>query len=138
MTVRFTEAEFVRDVRAELEKVEQGSEVIIEHQDHRPPAVIHSVRRSGRPITEILSEATQRNSTATLDEDFGKDVEDIIASHQQPWQSPSLSPVTPEQNPESEKALHQFCGQGLRSAGLEPAPQARSECTVGTAIESGQ
>jgi len=104
MTVRITEAEFVRDVRAELEKVEQGSEVIIEHQDHRPPAVIHSV----------------------------------IASHQQPWQSPSLSPVTPEQNPESEKALHQFCGQGLRSAGLEPAPQARSECAVGAAIESGQ
>jgi len=93
MTVRITEAEFVRDVRAELEKVEQGSEVIIEHQDHRPPAVIHSVIASGRPITEILSEATQRNSTATLDD---------------------------------------------RSAGLEPAPQARSECAVGAAIESGQ
>jgi len=32
----------------------------------------------------------------------------------------------------SEKAFHQFLGlgQGLRSAGLEPAPRARSECPV--------
>jgi hypothetical protein len=33
----------------------------------------------------------------------------------------------PKQNPESEKAFHQFFGQGLRSAGLEPGPRARSE-----------
>jgi hypothetical protein len=63
--------------------------VIIEHEDHRPLAVIHALRRSGRPITEILTEARKRNSTATLDEDFGKDLEEIIASHRQPWQPPS-------------------------------------------------
>lgn len=63
--------------------------MITEHEDHRSVAVIRSLSRSGRPITEILSEARQRNSTATLDDDFGKDLEDIIASHQQPWQAPS-------------------------------------------------
>jgi len=89
MTVRITEAELARDVRAVMEKVEQGSEVIIEQEDHRPVAVIHALHRSGRPITEILTEARKRNSTATLDEDFGKDLEEIIASHQQPWQPPS-------------------------------------------------
>jgi len=89
MTVRITEAELARDVRAVMEKVEQGSEVIIEQEDHRPVAVIHALRRSGRPITEILTEARKRNSTATLDEDFGTDLEEIIASHQQPWQPPS-------------------------------------------------
>jgi antitoxin (DNA-binding transcriptional repressor) of toxin-antitoxin stability system len=89
MTVRITEAELARDVRAVLEKVEQGSEVIIEQEDHRPVAVIHALRRSGRPITEILIEARKRKSTATLDEDFGTDLEEIIASHQQPWQPPS-------------------------------------------------
>jgi hypothetical protein len=89
MTVRITEAELARDVRAVMEKVEQGSEVIIEQEDHRPVAVIHALRRSGRPITEILTEARKRNSSATLDEDFGTDLEEIIASHQQPSQPPS-------------------------------------------------
>lgn len=84
VTVRITEAELARDVRTVLEKVQQGSEVIIELEDHRPVAVISSPHRSGRPITEILSEARQRELRVTLDEDFGKDLEDVIASHQQP------------------------------------------------------
>ncbi len=88
-TVRITEAELARDVRAVLEKAEHGSEVIIEREDHRPLAVINSPQRSGRPIADILREAKQRNSTVTLDEDFGKDLEEIIACHQQPWNPPS-------------------------------------------------
>lgn len=88
-TTRITEAELARDVRAVLEKVQQGQEVIIEREDHQPVAVIRSPHRSGRPITDILCEARRRNSTVTLDEQFGKDLEDIIASHQQPWTPPS-------------------------------------------------
>src|SRR5712691_8828456 len=38
-TVRITEAELARDVHAVLEKVQQGSEVIIEREDHRPVAL---------------------------------------------------------------------------------------------------
>jgi len=41
--------------------------------------VIDPLQRTGRPITEILSEARQRNVTATLDDNFGEDLEDIIA-----------------------------------------------------------
>jgi hypothetical protein len=89
MTVRITEAELARDVHAVLEKVEQGSEVIVEREDRRPVAVISLPRGSGRPITEILREAKLRNSTVTLDEDFDNDLEEIIASHQQPWNPPS-------------------------------------------------
>lgn len=90
ITVRITEAELARDLHAVLEKVEQGGEVIVEREDHRPVAVISSPRRSGRPITEILYEAKQRNSAVTLDEDFGKDLEEIIARHQrEPWNPPS-------------------------------------------------
>lgn len=89
MTVRITEAELARDVRAVLEKVQQGSEVIIEQENHRAVAVIRSPHRSGRPITDILREAKQRNSAVTLDENFGRDIEEVIAKHQQPWNPPS-------------------------------------------------
>jgi antitoxin (DNA-binding transcriptional repressor) of toxin-antitoxin stability system len=83
-----SEAEVARDLHAVLAKVQQGIEIVIE-QDHRPVAVLRAQSRSGRPITDILREAKERNSTVTLDEEFGKDVEDIIASHQKPWNLPS-------------------------------------------------
>ena len=70
-------------------RVEHGSQVIIEREDLRPLAVISSPQRSGSTIADILPEAWQRNSTVTLDEDFGKDLDEIIASHQQPWNPPS-------------------------------------------------
>lgn len=84
-----SEAEVARDLHVVLAKVQQGVEVVIE-QDHRPVAVLRAQDRSGRPITEILREARLRNSTVTLDEDFGKDLEEIVASHeQQPWSPPA-------------------------------------------------
>ena len=58
-------------------------------QDHRPVAVIRSAQRSGRLISEIVRQAKERNSTVTLDPDFGSDLEAIIASHEQPWNPPS-------------------------------------------------
>jgi antitoxin (DNA-binding transcriptional repressor) of toxin-antitoxin stability system len=88
-TVRISEAELARDLHAVLEKVQEGVEVIVE-QDHRAVAVIKTPHHSGRPITEILREARQRNSTVTLDEDFGTDLEEIILRHQrEPWNPPS-------------------------------------------------
>ena len=87
-SVRITEAELARDIHAVLAKVQTGVEVIVE-QDHRTVAVIRSPRRSGRPISEILRQANERNSTGTLDPDFGKDLEAVIASYQQPWNPPS-------------------------------------------------
>lgn len=87
-TVRITEAGLARDVRAVLAEVRLGRAVIIEREDHQPVAIIRSPIRSGRPITEILREAKQRNSAVTLDEDFGRDLEEIIASHDKPWTPP--------------------------------------------------
>jgi antitoxin (DNA-binding transcriptional repressor) of toxin-antitoxin stability system len=87
-TLRITEAELARDIPGVLARVREGAEVIVE-QDHRPVAVIKTPNRSGRPITEILREARQRNSTVTLDEDFGADLEDVISRHQrEPWNPP--------------------------------------------------
>jgi len=82
------EGEVARDRHAALARVQQGVEIIIE-RNNRPVAVLRAQNRSGRPITEILREAKQRNSTVTLDEDFGKDLEEIVASQQQPWTPPA-------------------------------------------------
>lgn len=87
-TLRITEAELARDIHAVLAKVQEGVEVIVE-QDHRPVAVIRTPQRSGRPVSEILRQAKERNSTLTLDSDFGTDLEAIIACHEQPWNPPS-------------------------------------------------
>jgi antitoxin (DNA-binding transcriptional repressor) of toxin-antitoxin stability system len=87
-TVHMSEAEVARDLHAALVKVQQGVEIVIE-QDNRPVAVLRAQSRSGRPLTEILREAKQRNSSVTLDADFGRDLEQIVASHQQPWTPPA-------------------------------------------------
>ena len=86
-TVRITEAELARDLRGVLAKVQEGVEVIVE-QDHRPIAVIRLPYRSGRLISEIVRQAKERNSEVTLDPDFGKDLEAIIASHEHTWNPP--------------------------------------------------
>ena len=87
-TVRITEAELARDLHALLAKVRQGFEIVIE-QDHQPVAILRLPNRSGRPVSEILRDARERNSTVSLDEDFGNDMEAIIASQQQLWNPPS-------------------------------------------------
>jgi antitoxin (DNA-binding transcriptional repressor) of toxin-antitoxin stability system len=87
-TVHITEAELARDAYAVLAKVREGVEVVVE-QNHRPVAIIRAPHRSGRPISDIVRQAKERNSTVTLDPDFGKDLEAVIASHQQPWNPPS-------------------------------------------------
>jgi hypothetical protein len=86
--VRITEGELARDLHAVLAKVRQGLEVVIE-QDHRSVAILQPPHPSGRLVSEILRDARQRNFTVTLDEDFGADMEAIIASQQQPWNPPS-------------------------------------------------
>lgn len=87
-TVRITEAELAQDTHAVLAQVQEGVEVIVE-QDQRPVAVIRTPHRSGRPISEIVRRAKERGSTVTLDPEFGKDLEAVIASHQQRWNPPS-------------------------------------------------
>ncbi|MBZ5618394.1 MAG: hypothetical protein LAQ69_06610 [Acidobacteriia bacterium] len=80
-TVHITEAELARDLHAILAKVQQGVEVVVE-QNHRPVAVLRPLNQSGRIVSDIQREVPQRNSAVTLDEDFGKDLEAIIASPQ--------------------------------------------------------
>jgi antitoxin (DNA-binding transcriptional repressor) of toxin-antitoxin stability system len=86
--VRITEAELARDLHAVLAKVQEGLEVIVE-QDHRPVAVIKPSRLVGRSISEVVSELKARGSTAILDDDFARDIEEGIKARRQPWNPPS-------------------------------------------------
>ena len=88
-TVRITEAELARDVRAVLEKIERGSEVIIEREDHRPVAVMRQLQPAGRMISEVIADLKARGSDATMDDDFARDIEEGIKAHRQPWNPPS-------------------------------------------------
>ena len=87
-TVHMSEAEVARDLHAVLARVQQGVEIVIK-QDDRPVAVIQAQHESGRPIAEILREAKLRNLMVTFDVDFGKHLEEIVASHEKPWNPPS-------------------------------------------------
>jgi antitoxin (DNA-binding transcriptional repressor) of toxin-antitoxin stability system len=79
--LHMTEAELVRDIESVLEKVRQGADVVVE-QDYRAIAVIRPVKGPGRPIDECIALAKARDSGATLDEDFAKDLEETIANRQ--------------------------------------------------------
>jgi len=88
MTVRITEAELARDVRAVLEKIERGNEVIIEREDHRPLAVMKQPQAVGRKISECIALAKAYEEklgyASVPDEDFAKDVQEGIDAHREP------------------------------------------------------
>jgi antitoxin (DNA-binding transcriptional repressor) of toxin-antitoxin stability system len=86
--VHMTEAEVARDLHEVIAKVQQGVEVVVE-QDHRPVAVIRSPQPKGRLLSECITVAEARSSTATLDQSFMKDVEEGIAGRSQPWNPPA-------------------------------------------------
>ncbi len=84
-----TEAEVARDLHAVLEEVQRGVEVVIE-EGYRPIAVLRSPQPVGRSIDEIVHDAETGNLEVTLDDEFGNDLEQIIATHRQQTWTPSL------------------------------------------------
>jgi antitoxin (DNA-binding transcriptional repressor) of toxin-antitoxin stability system len=87
-TIHIPEAEAARNFAAVMAHVDEGSEVVIE-RDARPVAVIHpSVGRPGLLLSEILARAKARGSIATLDGNFGRDLEEAINGHNEPLNPP--------------------------------------------------
>ena len=82
-----SEGELAKDLRSILQRVETGTEVIIERDAH-PVAVIRPVEPVRRKISECIA-LLPADSTATIDPDFAKDVEAAIAAHREPLGSPT-------------------------------------------------
>lgn len=76
--LHMTEAELARDLHAALEKVRQGAEIVVE-EGYRTVAIIKPVQGPGRPLDECIALAKAHGSGATLDAEFAKDLEEIIA-----------------------------------------------------------
>jgi len=91
-TVRITEAELARDVRAVLEKVELGNEIIIEREDHHPLAVMKLPQPVGRKIKECIAVAKAYEEKLGYrpvpDKEFARDVQEFIDSHREPVGNP--------------------------------------------------
>lgn len=86
--VHMTEAELVNNIAGVMRQVRQGSEIIVE-QGNRPVAAIKPSKPAGRMITEVIAHLKARGSTAVMDDDFARDIEEGIKAHRQPWNPPS-------------------------------------------------
>jgi prevent-host-death family protein len=86
--IRISEAEAASDFAALMARVRAGAEVIIENGE-RPVAVLRPAEPSVRLLSESLRLARFHGSTATLDESFGRDLEEIINSHGEPLNPPA-------------------------------------------------
>jgi antitoxin (DNA-binding transcriptional repressor) of toxin-antitoxin stability system len=84
--VHLSQSEAIRDIAAILERVERGAEVVVE-RDERPVALIQPAPKPGRLLSECIALAEAHSSPATLDEGFGKDLEEIIERHREPLDS---------------------------------------------------
>lgn len=86
--IHISEAEAASDFAALLARVRAGAEIVIEH-DARPVAVLHPAEPAVRLLSESLRLAREHGSTATLDEDFARDVEAAVESHREPLNPPA-------------------------------------------------
>jgi antitoxin (DNA-binding transcriptional repressor) of toxin-antitoxin stability system len=82
-----SEADAVRDIAVILQRVQAGTEVVIE-RDAQPVAVIRAAAPPRRTISECIA-LMPADSTATIDPDFEKDVEAAIAAHREPLEPPA-------------------------------------------------
>jgi prevent-host-death family protein len=85
--IHISEAEAVNDFRSLLARVRAGAEVVIE-SNARPVAVVSPAEPHVRLLSESLRLAKEHGSKATLDGDFGHDLEEIINSHREPLTPP--------------------------------------------------
>jgi antitoxin (DNA-binding transcriptional repressor) of toxin-antitoxin stability system len=86
--IRMSEAEAASDFPSLLARVRAGVEVVIE-RDAEAVAVIRPAAPSVRLLSESLSLAKARGSSATLDGEFSHDLETVVSSHREPLTRPA-------------------------------------------------
>lgn len=82
--IRVSETEAVSEFRSLMARVRAGAEVVIE-RDAKGVAAVRSIASDVRPLSKSLRLAVERGSNATLDGDFGRDLDAVISSHHEPF-----------------------------------------------------
>lgn len=86
--IRVSEVEAANDFASLLARVRAGAEVVIE-RDAEAVAVIRPAAPHVRLLSQSLRLAKERGSSATLDGDFGRDLEAVVSSHGEPLTPPA-------------------------------------------------
>lgn len=88
--IHISEEEAARDFAGVLARVRAGAEVVIESERGKSPvAVVRPAEPHVRLLSESLRLAKEHASAATLDGDFGRDLEAAINSHREPLNPPA-------------------------------------------------
>ncbi len=86
-TIHMSEAEAARDFAGLLQRVRAGAEIFIE-SDAAPVVILRTPTPAHRSIEECLA-LLPEESTATIDEDFPRDVQEAVAAHREPLNPPA-------------------------------------------------
>jgi antitoxin (DNA-binding transcriptional repressor) of toxin-antitoxin stability system len=82
-TLHIQRADAIRDIASLLDRVETGEEIVIDGPT-APVAVLRPASKGpNRLLSETLRILEERRSLATLDSSFSRDLEAVIASHEQ-------------------------------------------------------
>jgi hypothetical protein len=88
-TIHIPEAEAARDFAAVMAHVDEGSEVIIE-RDANPFAVVRrATAQPGILLSEAIALANAHGFSATIDDEFARDVAAAIEAHREPLDPPA-------------------------------------------------
>jgi antitoxin (DNA-binding transcriptional repressor) of toxin-antitoxin stability system len=85
--IHISDAEAAQDFAGLLARVRAGAEVVIE-SGKLPVAVIHAPVPPRRTVADCLA-LLPEDSTATIDADFPKDIQEAIESHRKPLDPPA-------------------------------------------------
>jgi prevent-host-death family protein len=83
--------EAARDFDRLMARANKGDEVRIE-ENGSPFAVLKPAKEHVRLLSESLRILEERGSNVTLDDEFGRDLEEIINSHREPLIDPLNDP----------------------------------------------
>lgn len=86
--LHISEAEAGSDFRSLLARVRAGAEIVIE-RDAEAVAVIRPAEPHVRLLSESLRLAKEHDSSATLDGDLARDLEEVVKSHREPLNPPA-------------------------------------------------
>ena len=86
--IRVSEAEAANNFPSLLARVRAGAEVVIE-RNAEAVAVLHPAAPNVRRLSESLRLAKERGSIATLDDEFGRELETVVSSHREPLTPPA-------------------------------------------------